>query len=277
MKHVETTWKSSDELEIYSRGWIPELIPARAVVCLVHGVGEHTGRYRKVAELLSENGFILMGADLRGHGKSEGKRGHFPSIEVIHKDIDRLLSEARSLFPGLPLFLYGHSLGGILVLHYGLKSAPDVKGVISTSPGLHNALEKQPVKVLAAKLLGTLLPGLTIPSGLDAAALSHDPQVVKDYMSDPLVHNKLSMGFGKIMLEVNSFTLKNARNFQLPLLLMHGKGDSVSFPSGSIDFAASLTEKCTLILWEEAWHELHNEPIGNEVLKSMTAWMDKQL
>ena len=155
MKHVETKWKSSDNLEIYAQGWIPEDKPAKAVICLVHGIGEHTLRYRDTAKALCEEGYILFGADMRGHGKSGGKRGHFPSIGAIHGDIDQVLDHARSLFPGLPHFLYGHSLGGILVLHYGLLSKPNVKGVISTSPGLHNALEKQPVKVMAAKLLST--------------------------------------------------------------------------------------------------------------------------
>ncbi len=277
MKHLETKWKSSDNLEIYAQGWIPENMSVKAVVCLVHGLGEHTLRYRKTAEALSEEGYILFGADLRGHGKSEGKRGHFPSIGAIHGDIDQMLDQARLFFPGLPLFLYGHSLGGILVLHYGLKSNPVVKGVIATSPGLHNALEKQPAKVMAAKMLGTLLPGLTISSGLDANALSRDSQVVEDYKNDPLVHNKMSMGFGKIMLGVNSVTLKHAGEFPLPLLLMHGKNDLLSFPSGSIEFAAPLGEKCTLVLWKDAWHELHNEPISMDVLKSMTNWMGNRL
>jgi len=277
MKHIETNWKSSDDLEIYAQGWIPDKKMPRAVVCLVHGIGEHTLRYHGLAETLAGEGFILFGADMRGHGKSEGKRGHFPSIELIHSDIKKVITTASDLFPGLPLFLYGHSLGGILVLHYCLNSTPEVKGIISTSPGLHNALEKQPVKVMAAKLLGSLFPGLTISSGLDPKNLSRDKRVVEDYKKDPLVHDKMSMGFGKIMLGVNSATLTQAVRFSLPLLLMHGENDMVAFPSGSIEFAAPLGDSCTLILWKNGWHELHNEPIREDVLKTMVRWMENRL
>jgi alpha-beta hydrolase superfamily lysophospholipase len=175
------------------------------------------------------------------------------------------------------LILYGHSLGGILVLYYGLKQKPNIKGIIASSPGLHTALEEQPVKVLAAKILGSLIPSVTIPSGLDANAISHDKKVVEIYNNDPLVHNKMSLGFGKIMLGVIQWTLEHACEFSLPLLLMHGKADSIAYPSSSIEFASKLNKKCKLVLWEGAYHELHNEPEKAEVFKTMTGWINEQL
>jgi acylglycerol lipase len=277
MDHFEAKWKSQDGLDIFAQGWNPDTNPPRAVVCLVHGIGEHTFRYLKVAEAFSKEGYALFGADLRGHGKSGGRRGHFPSIKAVLNDIDLLLEHARTRYPGIPLILYGHSLGGILVLFYGLKQKPDIKGVIATSPGLHTALEEQPAKVMAAKFLGSLIPRVSIPSGLDVNAISHDGEVVELYKNDLLVHNKMSLGFGKIMLSVIKWTLEHASEFSLPLLLMHGKSDSIAYPASSTEFAAKLDKNCKLVIWDNAYHELHNEPIKDEVFKTMTTWIDERL
>lgn len=277
MNHFETNWKSFDGLELFARGWTPADTPPRAVVCLVHGVGEHTLRYCNVAEAFTKEGYVLFGADLRGHGKSGGPRGHFPNIDVVHRDIDLLLDQARQRFPGLPLILYGHSLGAVLVLHYGLKQKPGIQGVIATSPALHNALEHQQVKVMGAKVLGSVFPTMTIHSGLDVDALSHDGEVGKTYSNDPMVNDQITLGFGKIMLGVAQWTLEHAGEFSLPLLIMHGKADSIALPSSSIEFAAALDGNCKLVLWEDAFHELHNETNKAEVLKTMTDWIEAHL
>jgi acylglycerol lipase len=277
MKHYEINWKARDGLDIFAQGWEPTILQPKAVVCLVHGLGEHTSRYAHVAEAFGRQGFILFGADLRGHGRSGGERGHISSIEDFMQDIDELLGQARVRYPGLPIILYGHSLGGIQVLHYGLTRKPDVKGVIATSSGLHTALEKQHLKVIMAKILGSLMPTTAIASGLDPKAISRDETVVQAYINDPLVHDKISFGFGKAMLGVTSWTLSHANEFPLPLLLMHGKADMIAFPSSSTEFAASLKEKCTLVLWDDAYHELHNDLEKNEVFKTMTLWMDARL
>ncbi|HAX69598.1 MAG TPA: lysophospholipase [Anaerolineales bacterium] len=277
MKHQEMRWKSRDGLDMFAQVWEPDVTQPRAVVCLVHGLGEHSSRYAHVAEAFTKEGFILFTSDLRGHGRSGGLRGHISSIEDFMQDIDILMENARSRYAGLPLLLYGHSLGGILVLHYGLIRKPDVRGVIATSSGLRTALEKQPLKVFLAKMLGALIPKTLITSGLDSNGLSHDEKVVQVYNNDPLNHDKASLGFGKTMLGVTKWTLDHAGEFSRPLLLMHGKEDAIAFPSGSIEFAAPLKERCTLVLWEGGYHELHNEPDKAEVLKTMTLWIDARL
>lgn len=277
MKHLEMNWKTRDGLDIFAQSWEPTILQPKAVVCLVHGLGEHTSRYAHVAEAFGRQGFVLFGADLRGHGRSGGARGHISSIEDFMQDIDVALEQARARYPGLPIILYGHSLGGIQVLYYGLTRKPDVKGVIATSSGLHTALEQQHVKVMMAKVLGSLMPNTAIASGLDPKSISRDEKVVQDYINDPLVHDKISFSFGKVMVGVTTWTLAHAGEFSLPLLLLHGKADMLAFPSSSIEFAAPLKEKCTLVLWDEAYHELHNEPEKNEVFKTMTLWMDARL
>jgi acylglycerol lipase len=276
MEHFETSWKLSDGLGIFAQGWDTGTGSDKGVICLVHGVGEHTGRYLHVAESFNRESFAFFGADLMGHGRSEGPRGHFPSIELVLEGIDVLIDQAKARYPGLPVILYGHSLGGILVLYYTLRRKPAIKGVIATSPGLRTALEQQPAKVMAARILGTLAPKISMHSGLDANAISHEGDVVNTYNNDPLVHDRFTLGFGKIMLTVVKWTLENARDFPLPLLLLHGKDDSIAFPSGSMDFAAPLGSKCKLVLYDNALHELHNEPFREEVFKTMTDWI-KQL
>ena len=277
MKHEELKWKSRDGLELFAQVWEPQVVSPRAVVCLVHGVGEHSSRYAHVAEAFGKEGFVLFGFDQRGHGRSGGLRGHITSIEDFLQDIDLLLEQARLRYPGLPIILYGHSLGGILVLHYSLKRKPDIKGVIATSSGLHTAVEEQKLKVVAAKILGSIMPTTQMPSGLDPKALSRDESIVETYINDPLVHDKLSLGFGKVMIGVTAWTLEHAGEFPLPLLLLHGKNDAIAYPSSSTEFAAALKDRCTLVLWDGAYHELHNEPEKMEVFKTMTMWMDARL
>ena len=276
MNHFETSWKSTDGIDIFAQGWKPAG-KIKVAVCLVHGIGEHTSRYEHVARYFCDQGFAMMGADSRGHGRSAGPRGHFHSAEAILNDIDKLLDETRQRFPDLPLILYGHSLGAIWVLYHSLKRNPDVKGVIATSPGFHNAIEKQRAKVITVKIIGSLLPGILLRSGLDATKLSHNPKVVEDYKNDPMVHDRFSMGLGRIMLAISRWTIENAANFTLPLLMMHGKADAIAFPSGSIDFAKPIKENIKLVLWDGAYHELHNEPEKAEVMKMMTGWMDERI
>jgi len=274
LKNFETTWKAHDGLDIFAQAWEPTDPRPKAVVCLVHGLGEHTSRYQHVAAAFAKDGFITLAADLRGHGRSGGPRGHIGSIEDFMKDIDILLEQAAQRYPGLPIILYGHSLGGLLVLNYSLLRKPRIKGVIATSSGLRSALEDQPVKVALAKVLGSIIPNVSLPSGLDASAISHDEAVVQAYKNDSLVHDKVSLGFGKIVLGAAGWTMAHAGEFSLPLLLMHGKSDAITFPSGSIEFASAVKDKCTLVLWDNAYHELHNEFEKDEVLKRMLLWMN---
>ena len=277
MKHQELKWKSHDDLDIFAQVWEPTVVMPRAVVCLVHGLGEHSSRYAHVAEALGKEGYILFSFDHRGHGRSGGARGHISSIDDFLNDIDFLLEKARTRYPNMPILLYGHSLGGILVLNYTLNRKPDIKGVIATSSGLRTALEEQPVKIMMAKILGSLIPTTAIASGLDPKAISRDETVVQTYLKDPLVHDKVTLGFGKVMLGVTKWTLENAKDFPLPLLLMHGKNDAIAYPSGSIEFAAALKDRATLVLWDGGYHELHNEPEKADAFKTILMWMDARL
>lgn len=275
MDTFEWTFKSSDGLDLYARGWAPKGKP-KAAIALVHGLGEHTGRYAHVGAALAEKGYALLGFDLRGHGKSGGPRGHLPSFEAFMTDIDRFLKETAGRYPGVPQFLYGHSLGGILSLNYALRRKTRLAGVISTAAGLRTALEEQKVKLVMARVLGTLIPAMTIASGLDPKTLSRDPAVVQAYISDPLVHDRMTLGFGKIMLTAIPWTFEHAGELQLPLLIMHGTRDMLCYPRGSQEFAGlAPKDKVTLKMWDGFYHEIHNEPEKAEVFKVMLDWLGK--
>jgi alpha-beta hydrolase superfamily lysophospholipase len=276
MRHSENRRQSKDGLALYFQQWEPET-PSRATICLVHGLGEHSGRYEQMAAFFTSSGFAVFSFDLRGHGKSEGPRGHTPSFEAFMQDIDLLFEEAGRQRPGQPCFLYGHSLGGILVLNYALRRKPQVKGVIATSSGLRTVLETQKNKIAFAKAAASVLPALSMPSGLDAAMISRDPEVVKLYQQDPLVHDRASLAMAKYTLEAIDWAFANASEFPAPLLLVHGAADQIAYARGSQEFSNAVCCDCTLKLWEGLYHETHNEPEKAQVLNHTLEWMESKL
>ena len=277
MKTFEWQWKSFDGLTMNSKGWAPEKEP-KAVVCLVHGLGEHIGRYEHVGVAFTDAGYALLGFDLRGHGKSGGPRGHAPSDEAFYKDIDAFLAGTKTRYPAAPRFLYGHSLGGFLSLAYALSRKADLRGMIISSPGLRTALHEQKAKIMLAKILGRIAPTITLPSGLNAGHISRDPQVVKDYVNDPLVHDKTSTGFGRAALQAGEFVFAHASELPCPILLAYCSQDQLAYPRGSEEFAGlAPKELVTLKKFEGLYHEPHNEPEKAEVFKTYIAWLDGQV
>ncbi len=270
-------FRSQDGLRLFGQEW-KSISTSKGLVCLIHGLGEHSGRYAHLGAFLNQNQYSLISFDLRGHGRSEGPRGHTPDFEFLMGDMDRFLDQARTLHPELPVFLYGHSLGGILVLNYVLRRRPALAGVIVTGTGLRTALEKQKAKVLLAKVLGALLPGMTLPSGLDPEAISRDPAVVQAYINDPLVHDRLSLGMGRQLLQAIGYAFQHAHEFpHIPLLMMHGKEDVLGYASGTEEFASKVPQECTLKLWDGLTHEIHNEPEQGVVFDFLLDWMNQVL
>jgi alpha-beta hydrolase superfamily lysophospholipase len=258
---------------IHTRRWEPDG-PIKAVVGLVHGLGEHSGRYGDLAARLTDAGYAVEAFDLRGHGASGGRRGDTRFGETFG-DVDRLLAGAAERFPR---FLYGHSLGGLLVLSYTLSRRPPLAGVIASGPALHNALRDQTAKVLAVRLLAPLFPHLALPAGIDDTLISRDPAVVAAYRADALRHDRATLGFGRDALGAADTALAAAAMFPVPLLLLHGGADRLTYPTGSRTFAAALApERCTLTVYEGLFHEVHHEPEQDRVLDDVVAWLDGRL
>jgi alpha-beta hydrolase superfamily lysophospholipase len=276
MKHFELNLQSKDGLKLYVQGWEPEKRP-KAVVALIHGHGEHTGRYAQVGEVFCKAGYALIGFDLRGHGKSDGARGHTPSYEMLMDDIAGFLIWIEKRYPSAPRFLYGHSLSGNLVLNSRLRRKPDVVGVIATGAWLKLAFDPPALQVALGKAMNKIAPGFTQNSALDATALSHDPKVVDAYVNDPLVHSKISARLFVSVYESGLWALDHAGEFSLPLLLMHGSDDRIISCEAAAEFAKRAGKIVTWHPWEGMYHEIHNEPDLAEVLNDMIKWMDDHL
>ncbi|MBU4224395.1 MAG: lysophospholipase [Chloroflexi bacterium] len=292
METFEWNWKTSlvpacpggqaraqvqaDGLQMYSKGWAPKG-ELKATIGLVHGHGEHIGRYEHVAAALTEKGYALLGFDLRGHGKSAGPRGHTPSYEALMNDIAAFFDQIERRYPDLPRFLYGHSLGGNLVLNYALRRKPKLRGVIASGPWLKLAFEPPASKVSLGKMMNNILPAFSQASGLETAALSHDPAVVKAYENDPLVHDKISARMFVSIYDSGLWALEHAAEFPIPLLLMHGAADRLTSAETSRRYAEAAGKNVTLRLWDGWYHEIHNEPEKAQVFKVMTDWLAANL
>jgi alpha-beta hydrolase superfamily lysophospholipase len=276
MKTFESSWQSKGQVRLYIRGWEPDK-KAKAVVALVHGLGEHTGRYAHVGEALTKAGYALVGFDLRGHGRSGGPRGDIPDYESLMNDIADFLGRLRVRYPKLPLFLYGHSLGGNQVLNFGLRRRPKIQGVIATAPWLRLASKPSAAKMALARIMNSIAPGLPQKSGLETAAISHDPEIVRLYDRDPLVHDRISARLFTSAYDAGLWALDHAADFPLPLLLMHGTADRLTSAEASHEFARRAGKRATWHAWAGCYHEIHNEPGKARVFKVMIAWMDGKL
>jgi alpha-beta hydrolase superfamily lysophospholipase len=272
VKLVEEQWTGTGGPALHACRWEPDGA-ARGAVALVHGLGEHTGRYGGLAARLTDAGYAVCAFDLRGHGRSGGPRGHTVVDEALD-DIDRLLAGVEQTFPGVPRFLYGHSLGGLLVLVHTLRRRPPVAGVVTSGVALHSALRGQKAKVLLTRVLGAVASRLSVPTGIDAEAVSRDPDVVAAYRADPLMHDRASLGFGRSALNAIDWTLAHAAEFPVPLLMVHGGADRIGYPSGTREFAARVPGDCTVHVYDGLYHEVHQEPEAPRVLGDVVAWLD---
>ncbi len=248
----------------------------RAVIILLHGHGEHIQRYNYWAELFKRENIGFTGIDLPGHGRSDGKRGHIKDFSLFHEMLDILINESTKTFPGIPVFLYGHSLGGVIVLDYLLKRNPRIKGSVITSPTLRLAFEPAKTKLVLASVMKNISPGLTQLTGLPVNYLSHDKEVVENYKNDPLVHGKMSVSLFHGFMSAADYSLVHASELKLPLLLIHGREDKICSLEGSRIFA-SKTEMAELKIWDGGYHELHNEPFKEEVFKYILNWINSRL
>ena len=277
MKLIESNWITPDQVNLYTRRWQPEGT-CRASVVLVHGLGEHCARYDHVASALNQQGIEVSSFDHRGHGRSQGIRGHIPSFEHANQDINHFLEDAGQRNPGLPVFLYGHSMGGCMVLYFVLTRHPHIKGVICTSPGLGTTNPLPASKHALAKVLYRLAPKVTIPNGLDVENLSHDQNVVLAYKADPLNTSQVSARLGLDILNTGAWNVEHASEFDLPLLLMQGCGDYLVSPPATRKFSEGVSKHLiTYREWKGLFHELHNEFEKEQVIQVILDWINQQI
>jgi alpha-beta hydrolase superfamily lysophospholipase len=274
MKHSEEMHEAADGAEVFRQQWLPDGQP-RAVIVLVHGLGEHSSRYGHLAQRFTDAGYAVFALDLRGHGRTPGTRGDLRLPQAI-SDVGEVLDQATSAYPGLPVFIYGHSLGALITMTFTVQRRPAIAGQVASAPALDSELREQKVKSTMANLLGGIAPAIVIPTGLDPEGVSRDPAVVAAYKADPLVHDKGSVGLAKQTFAAME-AMMTQTTFPVPLLIIHGTGDRLTVPSASKAFVDNVVGDVTLIEYEGMYHEPHNEPEQQEVFDDVVAWMEQHL
>jgi len=274
MRTTEGTFETIDGLTLFERAWLPDG-DARAVLVIVHGYAEHSGRYQHVGEALAARGYAVETLDLRGHGKSGGDRAIVRSFSRFLADLRRFVARVRQRHPGLPLFVLGHSMGGTIVTLYAIHDQPAVEGIVLSGPGLvaRGGISQLLAPVYSA--VGKLAPNLPLAE-LKAETVSRDPAVVEAYDNDPLVYRgKIKAGMLRAFDEALGRIGDGMETVSAPLLILHGTADELTEPDGSrrlYDRARSADK--TLRIYNGLAHEVLNEPEKERVIGELLRWLD---
>ena len=247
-------------------------------VILVHGFGEHSGRYAAISEHLVKHGFNVTSYDQRGHGQSDGLPGHIDRFKYYEDDLDRIVSSVRSRWDARNLFIIGHSLGGLVTLRYLAMRGSSVTGAVLSSPLISVAVEVPAHKVMMARVGARLMPKLRLDNEIDPAHLSRDPEVGIAYAKDPLVNRLVSAKWfaeaTKAMQEVVAW----AGDIKTPMLVMHGTEDMLaSVEATKALFEAAGSSDKELVILPGFYHELFNEPEKQSVYERVSDWLEAHL
>lgn len=253
----------------------------RAVVLVVHGLGEHAWRYNALANQLNEWGFSVRAYDQRGHGDSSGKPGCLPASDTLLRDLSDVLEDTRASLggsPDVPLVLLGHSMGGLVAALYvarelAAERVPPVDALVLSSPALDPGLDRRQRWLLA--VLPSVLPNLTVANGLNPQLISHDPDVVQAYLADPQVHDRMSPRLGRFIADGGPQVLAQAPVWSVPTLLLYAGSDGLVNPQGSRRFAAAAPpDMVQSHCFEDMYHEIFNELERQEVLDHLRSWLN---
>ena len=276
----ESTCTGAGHMQLYTQAWLPAAParaapPARAIVALVHGFGEHSGRYTYLAEALTAAGYALSGFDHRGHGHSPGLRGHIDQFQEFLQDVTASLAVARALAPGAPIFLLGHSMGGLIALNYAIRYPQGLQGVIASAPLLAQP-NVSAWMLTASKFLSRIKPDFSLNTGVNPQAISRDAAEVQRYGEDQYVHSRASARFGTELTAAQTWTQAHAGELALPLLLYHGDADPLVPIAGSRTFYANVkVADKQWIEWPGGYHESHNDLHRAEVFAAIVEWLDR--
>ncbi len=272
---MEFNWTTFDGLSIFGKEW--KIADPKAVIALVHGFGEHSMRYDAMAKYYNERGYAMVGYDRRGHGQSSGPRGHTPDYEALLKEIDILIDTSKERYPGKPIVLYGHSMGGNLVLNYMIeRQNPDIDVQLVTGPWIKLVAEPPALLKLIVRMMRHVAPGFTQGKKL-ADFISRVKDEREKYMNDPLNHGKISFNLAHAMFTSSDFLYKYKGEFQIPTLIQHAGDDKLTSPDASKIFVDNISGDVTFRIWEGLYHEIHNESNREQVYDYSIEWMDTKL
>lgn len=249
---------------------------ARASLAIVHGLGEHGGRYAPVADALAARGLAVVSLDLHGHGRTPGRRGHIAHYRRLHEDVDLLVAETRARYPDIPLSLWGHSMGGGLVLDYMLDSglnggAGEVSGVIATAPALRPVELPNRFALALLRLIARVYPAFGLDKGINPDKISTRARERARYHDDPLVHGRVGVRLGLGIIDAGRRALASAARFPVPVLLLHGRGDRLTDFAASAAFAEACP-RCNFHPFADVEHELHNDTSRGRVVELIDAF-----
>lgn len=277
MRRQESTIKGHDGLALFCQAWLPDA-DLKAVLILVHGLAEHSGRYGNLVQYFVPRGYGIRAMDLRGHGRSPGSRGYVRRFRDYVDDTMAFLIRTRAEHPETPLFLLGHSMGGTIAIACALEDPHGISGLVLSATVLTPGRSISRLHILAAGLLSRLAPRLKV-TRLDSAGTSRDPAVVRAYEADPLVYRgRISARLGGEFLAAMHRGQRMIPRIRLPLLIMHGADDRLSNPEGSrLLHERAGSEDKTLILYDGLYHELFNEPERERVFGDMERWLEAHI
>lgn len=276
MTHTDEFYESINTDSVFRKNYRCDGASARAAVILVHGICEHCDRYAYVIERLLAQGIEAYTFDQPGHGRSSGKKGHL-SYDQTLKIIDHIKQERLADSPDIPVFVYGHSMGGAIAVQYGYKYPENLNGCIITSPalGLKKAIPQKAIPVLAT--VARIVPGVTLRNMIENGLLSHDPTVNEAYGQDPMVHNKISLRLGIDLVSYADRIMKERKTFPVPAILLQGAEDGIVDPAAAALFAAFGGPKIEYHEIQGGFHELHNEPERAQYLDLILNWINKTI
>lgn len=276
MEQKDAFIRALDGNKLYVKTWTPTGI-SKAHIFLIHGFSEHSGRYENWIQKFIEKNIKVSTMDLRGHGHSEGRRGHTPTYNHLLDDIETLIKH-EGLENDVPRFLYGQSLGGSLVLNYGIRRSGRLTGIIASSPWLRLSTEPKAIALLFARGMKIIAPDLIRDSRLDINYLSHDNEVIQQYENDPLIHRQITPSLFFNARKGGYRAIKEADQLQLPVLLMHGTGDKITSYKASeelVQNARKAGKDIKFLTWDGLYHELHHEVEKENVFESIMDWMNE--
>ena len=279
--HVEGALVAHDGVRLFRQGWIPE--KTSATVVLLHGAGEHGGRYPDLVSTLTAHGYAVCAPDLRGHGRSEGDRGHVDRFSDYVRDLDLVLETLASpadplghRVRGLPVHLLGYSLGGLIAATVALARQSTLTSVIGVAPALGPGARVSRPQLAAARAFGVLAPRLSLVR-LDPTEMMQDPAAVRAYLADPLIYRgRFDARLLAEFVGAISRLQRHASRLRLPLLVLHGRGDLTASPHASqllVDRAGSPDKR--LLLYDGVRHSLLHEARRDQAQADITEWLDR--
>lgn len=286
MREEEASFPGADGLRLFRRAWFPDGA-VRASVAVIHGFGDHAGRYLPLVAALVPAGFAIQALDLRGHGRSPGQRGHIDAWGQYRDDVLALMEVVQASDAARPLFLYGHSLGGVIALELGLRRGEELRarlgllGVVASAPALAPIGARRPFLEALSRPLARVWPGFSLDLHLDRRALSRRVDEVAAVAEDPLTHSRITARTAQETLAALARTRAEAAAWRLPLLIIHGSADRLADPDASRDFVGAAlaggAPDVTLRIHAGGFHEPHHDLEADEALTDVRLWLEAHL